>query len=64
VPLAGARLMQTFERIRWTDGSVFTWLRVLKQTGCGEGSSGFRFDELINLPPPSPRVATPTSCFI
>jgi hypothetical protein len=50
VPRAGARLMQTFERTRWTDGKVYTWLRVRRQTGRGEGSSGLGFDELINVP--------------
>jgi hypothetical protein len=50
VPRAGARLMQTFARTRWTDGRVYTWLRVRRQTGRGEGSSGLAFDELINVP--------------
>ncbi len=50
VPRAGARLVQAFERTRWTDGSVFTWLRVRKQTGRGEGSSGLGFDQLENVP--------------
>jgi hypothetical protein len=50
VPRAGARLMQTFERARWTDGRVYTWLRVRRQTGRGEGSSGLGFDELVNVP--------------
>jgi hypothetical protein len=50
VSRAGARLVQTFQRTRWTDGSVFTWLRVRKQTGRGEGSSGLGFDELEDVP--------------
>jgi hypothetical protein len=50
VPRAGARLMQTFERTRWTDGKVYTWLRVRRQTGRGEGSSGLGFDELVDVP--------------
>ena len=33
-----------------TDGRVYTWLRVRRQTGRGEGSSGLGFDELINVP--------------
>jgi hypothetical protein len=48
VPRAGARLIQTYQRTRWTDGRVYTWLRVRKQTGRGEGSSGLAFDELAN----------------
>lgn len=50
VPRAGARLLHTFQRTRWTDGSVFTWLRVRKQTGRGEASSGLGFDELADVP--------------
>jgi hypothetical protein len=50
VSRAGARLLQTFQRTRWTDGSVFTWLRVRRQTGRGEGASGLAFDELVNVP--------------
>jgi len=51
---AGARLLQTFQRARWTDGSVFTWLRVRKLTGRGEGASGLAFDELVNVPTQTP----------
>jgi hypothetical protein len=50
VPRAGARLFQAFERTRWTDGRVYVWLRVVRQTGRGEGSSGLRFDELVDSP--------------
>jgi hypothetical protein len=50
VSRAGACLSQAFQRTRWTDGSVFTWLRVRRQTGRGEGSSGLGFDELVNVP--------------
>jgi hypothetical protein len=50
VPRAGTRLMQAFQRTRWRDGRVFTWLRVRKQTGRGEGSSGLAFDQLLAVP--------------
>jgi len=50
VSRAGASLNQAFQRTRWTDGSVYTWLRVRRQTGRGEGSSGLGFDELIDVP--------------
>jgi hypothetical protein len=43
-------LIQAFQRTRWTDGSVFTWLRVRRRTGRGEGSSGLAFDELVDVP--------------
>jgi hypothetical protein len=50
VSRAGTRLMQAFERTRWTNGRAYTWLRVRRQTGRGEGSSGLGFDKLINVP--------------
>ncbi len=50
VPRAGARLTQRYERTRWTDGGVHTWLRVRKETGRGEGSSGLAFDTLEPSP--------------
>jgi hypothetical protein len=50
VPRAGARLMQCFERTRWRDGRVYTWLRVRRQVGRGEGTSGLGFDKLVDAP--------------
>src|SRR5262249_14866104 len=47
---AGTRLVQVFQRTRWTDGRAYTWLRVRRQTGRGEGSSGLSFDELVGAP--------------
>jgi hypothetical protein len=50
VPRAGTRLYECYQRTRWTDGRVYLWLRVRRQTGRGEGSSGLRFDELVDVP--------------
>jgi hypothetical protein len=50
VPRAGTIAMLSYERTRWSDGRVFVWLRVRRQTGRGEGSSGLRFDEIIDVP--------------
>jgi len=50
VSRAGARLFQAYERTRWMGGLVCTWLRVVRQTGRGEGASGLAFDELIDVP--------------
>jgi len=55
VPRAGARVLQAYERTRWTDGRVYVWLRVRRQTGRGEGSSGLRFDDLVDVPPSAAR---------
>jgi hypothetical protein len=48
VPRAGARVTQYYSRSRWTQGQLFTWLRVQKQTGRGEASSGLAFDRLVD----------------
>ncbi len=48
VPRAGARVAQAFQRTRWHDGRVFTWLGVRKQTGRGEGRSGLAFDRVVS----------------
>jgi hypothetical protein len=50
VPRAGARILQCYQRTRWTDGQVYTWLRVQRQTGRGEGASGLAFDQLEDVP--------------
>jgi hypothetical protein len=50
VPRAGARVFQAYQRTRWTDGRVVVWLGIGRQTGRGEGSSGLRFDELVDQP--------------
>jgi hypothetical protein len=50
VPRAGTRMTELFERTRWTDGRVYTWLRVRRQTGRGEGSSKLAFDQLVKVP--------------
>ena len=50
VPRAGTRVFECYERTRWTDGRVYVWLRVRRQTGRGEGSSALRFDELVDVP--------------
>jgi hypothetical protein len=50
IPRAGTRLMQAFERTRWTDGRIYTWLRARRQTGRGEASSGLGFDKLKDMP--------------
>ena len=48
VPRAGTRVTQYYSRSRWTQGQVYTWLRVRKQTGRGEASSGLGFDRLVD----------------
>lgn len=47
VPRAGVHVLQSFQRTRWNDGKVFTWLGVKKRTGRGEGHSGLAFDRIV-----------------
>lgn len=48
VPRAGTIVTASFQRTRWFDGQVFTWLGRRKQTGKGEGASGLQFDQVVN----------------
>ncbi|MGN6814813.1 MAG: hypothetical protein ACTHK3_01840 [Solirubrobacterales bacterium] len=48
VSRAGTRVFQAYQRTRWTDGRVVIWLGARRQTGRGEGSSGLRFDGLVD----------------
>lgn len=56
VPRAGARLRLSYQRTRWRNGAVFTWLGIRKQVGRGEGHSGLAFDRLkpMRFTPPEP----------
>jgi hypothetical protein len=49
VPRAGIQVTQSFQRTRWRDGRAWVWLGVQKQTGRGEGSSGLKFDIMIDV---------------
>ena len=51
VPRAGAVVTLRYRRARSADGRVSTWLGVRTQVGRGEGSSGLRFDSLIDTKP-------------
>jgi hypothetical protein len=57
VSRAGTRVLHSYQRTRcWDDGTtcgkVLTWLRVQRETGRGEGSSGLAFDTLADVTPP------------
>lgn len=56
VPRAGAHVMRSFQRARWTGGRVCVWLGNRKTLGRGEGSSGLAFDQIVPAPAP-PEVA-------
>lgn len=48
---SGIIVSQQFQRTRWTNGQVYTWLGMHKKTGRGEGSSGLAFDQIVDTPP-------------
>ncbi|HSM56503.1 MAG TPA: hypothetical protein VK879_10150 [Candidatus Sulfomarinibacteraceae bacterium] len=52
VPRAGVSVTQSFQRTRWYNGRVYTWLGARKRTGRGEASSHLRFDYLQPLEAP------------
>jgi hypothetical protein len=52
VTRAGVKVESSFQRTRWYDGRVVTWLGTRKQQGRGEGRSGLAFDQLVPNPAP------------
>ena len=54
VPRAGVRVTRAFQRTRWYDGRVYTWLGRSKTVGRGEGASGLRFDQITSREPQEP----------
>ncbi len=46
VPRAGVTVSRTFQRTRWTDGRVYTWLGRQKRAGKGAVNSNLQFDKL------------------
>ncbi len=44
---AGIKVHKSFQRTRWLNGKVFTWIGFRKQVGRGEGRSGLAFDQII-----------------
>lgn len=47
VPRAGVKLTSTYQRTRWYNGKIVMWYGRKKRTGRGEGSSGLRFDLVL-----------------
>lgn len=42
----GTQVSRTYQRARWWNGNVYTWLGRRKQSGKGQGSSGLEFDRI------------------
>jgi hypothetical protein len=49
VPRAGIVVRLSYQRARWYDGKVVTWLGIHKQTGRGGGFSGLAFDQVVPI---------------
>ena len=47
VPRAGVNVRKSFQRTRWMNGKVYTWVGIQKQTGRGQGHSGLAFDQIL-----------------
>lgn len=48
IPRAGVKLTGTYQRTRWYNGKIVAWYGRRKSTGRGEGSSGLRFDLVLD----------------
>jgi hypothetical protein len=48
VPRAGVIVTRSFQRARWFDGKVYTWLGRRKQIGRGQSASGLEFDQIVS----------------
>jgi len=48
VPRSGVTVKGTYQRTRWYNGKIVTWYGRRKKTGRGEGSSGLRFDLVLD----------------
>lgn len=44
---AGAIVTRGFQRTRWFNGEVYTWVGRREETGRGEGASGLEFDRAV-----------------
>jgi hypothetical protein len=63
VPRAGAHVTSGYQYARWIDGSSHLWRGRRKEPGRGEGSSGLRFDSIVqggvgSAAPSAPETAT------
>ncbi len=47
VPRSGVQLTQSWQRCRWHNGEIITWLGRKKKIGKGEGSNGLIFDQVV-----------------
>ena len=55
VSRAGAAVRLSYQRTRWYDGRVITWVGIHKQTGRGGGASGLAFDQVLPVKRSGPR---------
>ncbi len=46
---ASVIVTRKFQRVRGSNGEVFTWIGRRKETGRGEGASGLLFDQVVPL---------------
>ena len=46
IPRSGIQVSRSYQRTRWTNGKVYTWIGRRKKTGKGETSSGLKYDKI------------------
>ena len=54
VTRAGIQVLKTFQRTRWYNGKVYTWIGMRKHVGRGGGFSGLAFDQILLKEPNKP----------
>jgi hypothetical protein len=54
VPREGVRVTRHYQLARWLDGGTLLWASRRKQVGRGEGSSGLRYDRIVEPDAPNP----------
>jgi len=47
--LVARRVLESYQRTRWYNGSTFLWIGRYRETGRGQGSSNLRFDQIDSL---------------
>jgi hypothetical protein len=47
VPREGVKVTKAYQRTRWTNGEVYVWLGMQKESGKREGRSALAFDQMV-----------------
>ena len=51
IPAAGSVVRRSYQRARWYNGRIYTWIGRYRETGRGEASSDLEFDQIAPIGP-------------